>query len=80
MTDDDLIHNLQRAHTFKTYGGNGHTLDGTAASRLRELLVQKEQLEERITELLSIKHYLNEQLLEARAELNLKEALLRERS
>jgi hypothetical protein len=37
-------------------------------------------LKGRVDELLGIKHYLNEALLEAHAELNLKEAMLRERS
>ena len=80
MTDNELIFVLERVHKFKTYGGNGSTPEGTAAGRLRELVVQKEQLEERITELLTIKHELNERLLEARAELQLHEAMLRERS
>jgi len=80
VTDDDLIYNLERAHNFKTYGGNGYTLEGRAARRLRELLVLKEQLEERIIGLLTIKHDLNEQLISARAELCLKEAVLRETS
>ena len=80
MTDSELIFVLERVHKFKTYGGNGSTPEGTAASRLRELVVQTEQLEARITELLLTKNYLNEALLEARAELNLREALLRERS
>ena len=73
MTDDELIYELERAHKFRTYGGNGYTLHGEAARRLRELTTRIEQL-------LDTKHYLNEALLEARAELNLKEAMLRERS
>lgn len=77
MTDDELIFVLERAHKFKTYGGNGYTPEGTAASRLRELIVQKEQLDDRITELLAIKNELNEQLLNARADIQLLEARAR---
>ena len=81
MTDvDELIAELERAHNFLTYGGNGYTLQGKAAGRLRALLMEIDAMKARVDELLSTKHYLNEALLEARAELNLKEALLRERS
>lgn len=73
MTDDELIYELERAHKFRTYGGNGYTLHGEAASRLRELTTRIEQLLDR-------QHYLYKTLVEARAELNLKEAMLRERS
>ena len=81
MTDVEvLIEELERAHKFRTYGGAGYTIQGRAAGQLRALLMEIDALKARVDELLSIKHFLNEQLLEARAELNLKEALLRERS
>ena len=81
MTDvDELIAELERAHNFLTYGGNGYTLQGKAAGQLRALLMEIDALKVKVAELLMIKHELNERLLEARAELNLKEALLRERS
>jgi hypothetical protein len=81
VTDvDRLINELERAHNFLTYGGNGYTLQGKAAGQLRALVMEIDALKGRVDELLGIKHYLNEALLEAHAELNLKEAMLRERS
>ena len=81
MTDVEvLIEELERAHKFRTYGGAGYTIQGRAASQLRALLMEIDALKVKVAELLIIKHELNERLLEARAELNLKEALLRERS
>ena len=73
MTDDQLIEELERAHNFRTYGGAGRTLQGDASSRLRELKLYIEQLK-------SDKHWLNEQLLEVRTDLQLAEARNRERS
>jgi len=73
VTDEQLIEDLERAHKFRTYGGNGRTLQGEAAQRLRELLLYVEQLKE-------TKHWLNEQLLEVRTDLQLAEARNRERS
>ena len=81
MTDVEvLIEELERAHKFRTYGGAGYTIQGRAAGQLRALLMEIDALKVKVAELLIIKHELNERLLEARAELNLKEALLRERS
>ena len=73
MTDDQLIEELERSHKFRTYGGQGYTLHGEAAQRLRELKLYIEQLKE-------TKHWLNEQLLEVRTDLQLAEVKLRERS
>ena len=73
MTDEQLIEELERSHKFRTYGGQGSTLQGTAAQRLRELQLYIEQLK-------SDKHWLNEQLLEVRTDLQLAEARNRERS
>jgi len=73
VTDDQLIEELERSHKFRTYGGQGSTLHGDAASRLRELILYVEQLK-------SDKHWLNEQLLEVRTDLQLAEARNRERS
>ena len=73
MTDDQLIEELERSHKFRTYGGDGYTLHGEAAQRLRELKLYIEQLKE-------TKHWLNEQLLEVRTDLQLAEVRLRERS
>ena len=73
MTDDQLIEELERAHKFRTYGGQGYTLHGEAAQRLRDLKLYIEQLKE-------TKHWLNEQLLEVRTDLQLAEARNRERS
>ena len=83
ITDDDikkweggdynLVHDLERAHNFRTYGGAGRTLQGDAARRLRELILYVEQLK-------SDKHWLNEQLLAVRTDLQLAEVRLRERS
>ena len=73
MTDDQLIEELERSHKFRTYGGDGYTLHGEAAQRLRELKLYIEQLKE-------TKHWLNEQLLEVRTDLQLAEARNRERS
>jgi len=75
-----LIEDLERAHKFRTYGGAGYTLQGKAAAQLRALLMEIDALKARVDELVAIKHYLNEALLEAHAELNLKDAILRERS
>ena len=81
MTDVEyLIEDLERAHKFRTYGGDGYSIQGRAAAQLRALLLEINALKARVDELLDTKHYLNEALLEARAELNLKEAMLRERS
>jgi len=73
VTDDQLIEELERAHKFRTYGGAGYTLQGQAAERLRELQLYIEQLK-------SDKHWLNEQLLAVRTDLQLAEARNRERS
>ena len=83
ITDDDikkweggdynLVHDLERAHNFRTYGGAGRTLQGDAARRLRELILYVEQLK-------SDKHWLNEQLLAVRTDLQLAEARNRDRS
>jgi len=73
VTDEQLIEELERSHKFRTYGGQGSTLQGTAAQRLRELTLYIEQLK-------SDKHWLNEQLLEVRTDLQLAEVRLRERS
>ena len=73
MTDEQLIEELERSHKFRTYGGQGSTLQGTAAQRLRKLTLYIEQLK-------SDKHWLNEQLLEVRTDLQLAEARNRERS
>jgi hypothetical protein len=73
VTDDQLIEELERSHKFRTYGGQGSTLQGTAAQRLRELTLYIEQLK-------SDKHWLNEQLLAVRTDLQLAEARNRERS
>ena len=73
MTDDQLIEELERSHKFRTYGGQGYTLHGEAAQRLRELKLYIDQLKE-------TKHWLNEQLLEVRTDLQLAEARNRERS
>jgi len=73
VTDEQLIEELERSHKFRTYGGQGSTLQGTAAQRLRELTLYVEQLK-------SDKHWLNEQLLEVRTDLQLAEVRLRERS
>jgi len=73
VTDDQLIEELERSHKFRTYGGDGYTLHGEAAQRLRELKLYIEQLK-------SDKHWLNEQLLEVRNDLYLAEARNRERS
>jgi len=73
VTDDQLIEELERSHKFRTYGGQGYTLHGEAAQRLRELKLYIEQLKE-------TKHWLNEQLLEVRTDLQLAEARNRERS
>ena len=73
MTDDQLIEELERSHKFRTYGGQGYTLHGEAAQRLRELKLYIEQLK-------SDKHWLNEQLLAVRTDLQLAEVRLRERS
>ena len=73
MTDEQLIEDLERAHNFRTYGGAGRTLQGDAAQRLRELTLYVEQLK-------SDKHWLNEQLLEVRTDLQLAVVRLRERS
>jgi len=75
-----LIEDLERAHKFRTYGGDGYTIQGRAAAQLRALLMEINALKARVDELLDTKHYLNEALLEARTEINLKEAMLRERS
>ena len=81
MTDVEvLIEELERAHKFRTYGGAGYRIQGRAAGQLRALLMEIDALKVKVADLLIIKHELNERLLEARAELNLKEALLRERS
>lgn len=81
MTDVEvLIEELERAHKFRTYGGDGYTIQGRAAGQLRALVMEIDALKARVDELLAIKHYLNEALLEAHAELNLKDAMLRERS
>jgi len=72
VTDEQLIEELERSHKFRTYGGQGATLQGTAAQRLRELTLYIEQLK-------SDKHWLNEQLLEVRTDLQLAEARNRER-
>jgi len=73
VTDDQLIEELERSHKFRTYGGQGYTLQGQAAQRLRELVLYVEPLNE-------TKHWLIEQLLEVRTELQLAEARNRERS
>jgi hypothetical protein len=73
VTDEQLIEELERSHKFRTYGGQGYTLHGEAAQRLRELTLYIEQLKE-------TKHWLNEQLLEVRTDLQLAEARLRDRS
>jgi len=73
VTDDQLIEELERSHKFRTYGGNGYTLHGEAAQRIRELKLYIEQLK-------SDKHWLNEKLLEVRTDLQLAEARNRERS
>jgi hypothetical protein len=73
VTDEQLIEELERSHKFRTYGGQGYTLHGEAAQRLRELKLYIEQLKE-------TKHWLNEQLLEVRTDLQLAEARNRERS
>jgi len=73
VTDEQLIEELERSHKFRTYGGDGYTLHGEAAQRLRELKLYIEQLKE-------TKHWLNEQLLEVRTDLQLAEARNRERS
>ena len=73
MTDEQLIEELERSHKFRTYGGEGYTLHGEAAKRLRELQLYIEQLK-------SDKHWLNEKLLEVRTDLQLAEAKNRERS
>ena len=73
MTDEQLIEELERSHKFRTYGGQGSTLQGTATQRLRELTLYIEQLK-------SDKHWLNEQLLAVRTDLQLAEARNRERS
>ena len=44
MTDEQLIEELERSHKFRTYGGDGYTLHGEAAKRLRELQLYIEQL------------------------------------
>jgi len=75
-----LIEDLERAHKFRTYGGAGYTIQGKAAAQLRALLMEINALKARIDELLDTKHYLNEALLEARADLQLAEARNRERS
>jgi hypothetical protein len=75
-----LIEELERAHKFRTYGGAGYTIQGRAAGQLRALLMEIDALKVKVAELLIIKHELNERLLEARAELQLHEARLRERS
>ena len=81
MTDvEQLIEDLERAHKFRTYGGAGYTIQGKAAAQLRALLMEIAALKARVEQLLDTKHYLNEALLESRAELNLKEAMLREGS
>jgi hypothetical protein len=72
VTDEQLIEELERSHKFRTYGGQGYTLHGEAAQRLRELKLYIEQLKE-------TKHWLNEQLLEVRTDLQLAEVRLRER-
>jgi hypothetical protein len=75
-----LIEELERAHKFRTYGGAGYTIQGRAAGQLRALLMEIDALKVKVAELLIIKHELNERLLEARTELQLHEAMLRERS
>ena len=77
---DELITELERVHNFKTYGGKGYTLEGKAAGQLQALLMELDALKVKVAELLITKHELNERLLEARAELQLHEAMLRERS
>ena len=80
MTDvDELIFVLKRVHTFKTYGGEGYSLEGRAAGQLEALVMELNALKARVDELLSIKHDLNEQLLNVRADLQLAEARNRER-
>lgn len=75
MTDvDDLINLLKTVHDSKTYGGDGYTLEGRAANQLQALLMEIGALKTRVDELLSIKHDLNEQLLETRNELDLHRA------
>ena len=80
MTDDQLIEELERSHKFRTYGGQGTTLQGTAAERLQEMQRRLRELELYIEQLKSDKHWLNEQLLEVRTDLQLAEVRLRERS
>ena len=80
MTDDQLIEELERSHKFRTYGGQGMTLHGTAAERLQEMQRRLRELELYIEQLKSDKHWLNEQLLEVRTDLQLAEAKNRERS
>ena len=73
MTDEQLIEELERSHKFRTYGGQGYTLHGEAAKRLRELTLYIEQLKDD-------KHWLNEKLLEVRTDLQLAEARNRDKS
>ena len=80
MTDDQLIEELERSHKFRTYGGAGWTLQGAAAERLQETQRRLRELELYIEQLKSDKHWLNEQLLEVRTDLQLAEARNRERS
>lgn len=80
MTDDQLIEELERSHKFRTYGGNGYTLHGEAAKRLQEMQRRLRELELYIEQLKDDKHWLNEQLLEVRTDLQLAEARARERS
>ena len=80
MTDEQLIEELERSHKFRTYGGQGSTLQGTAAERLQEMQRRLRELELYIEQLKSDKHWLNEQLLAVRTDLQLAEARNRERS
>lgn len=67
MSDDELIYELERSHKFQTYNREGSTLNGAAARRIRELLVEVERLTESVEEYKVRVHHLNEDLLQQRS-------------
>jgi len=73
MKRDELLDELKAAHRARVLAsGDGATVYSEAANEIQHLLVYIEQLK-------SDKHWLNEQLLEVRTDLQLAEARNRER-
>ena len=71
MKRDELLDELNAAHRARVLAsGDGATMYSDAANEIRQLLVHIEQLK-------SDKHWLNEQLLNARTDIQLLEARAR---